>query len=49
MANLIEIGLDDVKLFEKSGALALVRMGRRAMEFFKMQDKGKQEDEPMKG
>ena len=49
MANLIEIGLDDAKLFDRSGFLYLVKMGKRAMELFKLQGKGKEKGEPMKG
>ena len=48
-ANLIEIGLEDAKLFDKSGALSLIKAGRKAMEFFKGQFKGRQGEDPTKG
>jgi metal-responsive CopG/Arc/MetJ family transcriptional regulator len=41
MGNLIQMGLDDAKVLEKTGALWVVKAGTKALRFFKEQMKGK--------
>jgi metal-responsive CopG/Arc/MetJ family transcriptional regulator len=40
MSNLIQMGLDDARTLEKSGALWVVTAGKKAYQFFKEQVKG---------
>ena len=49
MGNLIEMGLEDAKVLDRSGALWLVKAGRKALQFFNEQMKGKKEQEPTEG
>jgi hypothetical protein len=46
MSNLIQMGLDDAKVLEKTGALWVVKAGIKALRFFKEQMKGKGGPEP---
>jgi hypothetical protein len=47
-ANLIEIGLDDARIFEKTGVLWLVRAGKKAKEYLEKMNERK-DRQPMKG
>ena len=49
MSNLIQMGLDDARTLEKSGALWVVTAGKKAYQFFKEQVKGKKGEAPTEG
>jgi hypothetical protein len=49
MSNLIQMGLDDARALEKSGALWVVTAGKKAYQFFKEQLTEKKEQEPTGG
>jgi hypothetical protein len=49
MYNLIQMGLDDARTLEKSGALWVVTAGKKAYQFFKEQVKGKKGEAPTEG